>query len=131
MRFAEPVWLWMGLGVSAALIVLMCWSVRQRARALVALTGPKRSALGVASLSPARQRLKQAALLLGTASVFVALARPQWGYHLEAQHGRGIDLMFAIDTSKSMRADDLRPSRLARAKLAVEDLVSQLEGDRV
>lgn len=131
MRFATPEWLFAGALACAALCALMVWSGRLRSRSLERFVAARHAATLTRSLSPAKRRLKQVALLLGTALVFTALARPQWGYHEVKQHTRGIDLLFAIDTSKSMLAEDLRPSRLTRAKLAVEELLSKVEGDRL
>ena len=63
--------------------------------------------------------------------VFIALARPQIGFHWEEEKQRGIDILFAIDTSKSMLTQDVTPDRLSRAKLAIIDFVRQLGTDRV
>ena len=60
-----------------------------------------------------------------------ALARPQYGVIMEESEGRGRNIIIAIDTSKSMLANDLAPNRLERAKLAAEDLVKNLRGDRI
>ena len=65
-----------------------------------------------------------------TCMVF-ALARPQWGYVEREVQGEGRSIMIAIDTSRSMLADDLSPSRLTRAKLAAQDLVAALPGDKI
>ena len=78
--------------------------------------------------SPALQKVL---LLTAVFCCFVALARPQYGYRwIEVKH-KGIDILFALDTSKSMLVEDIRPNRLERSKLAVMDFVSQLGGDRV
>jgi Ca-activated chloride channel family protein len=61
----------------------------------------------------------------------VALAGPQKGYEWRDVKRKGIDILFAVDTSRSMLAEDLTPNRLERAKLSIRDLVEQLEGDRV
>jgi Ca-activated chloride channel homolog len=63
--------------------------------------------------------------------LFVALARPQAGYEWQETHRKGLELLFAVDTSKSMLAQDVKPDRLSRAKLAVHDLVDKLDGDAV
>jgi Ca-activated chloride channel family protein len=79
-----------------------------------------------------RRRRVRAGLLLGAVlCLALALAGPQWGFRWQEVRREGIDLVIAIDTSRSMLATDLKPSRLARAKLAVRDLVSHLQGDRV
>jgi Ca-activated chloride channel family protein len=59
------------------------------------------------------------------------LARPRWGYHLQEIKRQGLDILIAIDVSKSMLTQDVKPSRLERTKLAVRDLVMKLNGDRV
>jgi Ca-activated chloride channel family protein len=63
--------------------------------------------------------------------VALSLARPQFGMRLESRKARGIDLVVALDLSKSMLARDVVPSRLERAKLELNQLVDQLKGDRV
>jgi Ca-activated chloride channel family protein len=74
---------------------------------------------------------KQLLVVSGIAAGFATLARPQWGFRWEQERREGVDLMFAVDTSKSMRATDLRPDRLTRAKLAVSDLLREFPGERV
>ena len=69
--------------------------------------------------------------ILGVFCLFVALARPQAGYEWQETHRKGLELLFAVDTSKSMLAQDVKPDRLSRAKLAVHDLVDKLDGDAV
>ena len=60
-----------------------------------------------------------------------ALAGPKWGFHWQEVHREGIDLIVALDTSRSMLATDVKPNRLERAKLAIMDLVPLLQGDRI
>jgi Ca-activated chloride channel family protein len=61
----------------------------------------------------------------------LSLARPQWGEHWEEVHRRGLDLIVALDTSKSMLARDLKPNRMEQAKWGIRDLVLRLKGDRI
>jgi len=75
--------------------------------------------------------LKHLLIIAGVACVFVALARPQAGYRWEETHRKGLDILFAVDTSKSMLTQDVKPDRLTRAKMAVNDLVNKLDGDDV
>jgi len=72
-------------------------------------------------------------LLLGGAAALalLALARPQWGDVAEPRVTRSRDVMLALDLSRSMLADDVAPSRLARARLLVEALLDALRGERV
>lgn len=60
-----------------------------------------------------------------------ALTRPQWGFHWQQISRKGVDIFIAVDVSKSMLAEDIKPNRLERTKLAIKDIVTKLEGDRV
>ena len=62
---------------------------------------------------------------------FVAIARPQKGFEWHEVKRMGIDILFAVDTSRSMLAEDLTPNRLERARLGILDFVARLDGDRV
>ncbi|MEY4583347.1 MAG: hypothetical protein RL701_8050 [Pseudomonadota bacterium] len=70
-------------------------------------------------------------LLLGIACTLVALARPQYGSRTRMLRKRGIDVVLALDFSKSMLARDVRPSRIDRAKAEVTAFLNELSGDRV
>jgi Ca-activated chloride channel family protein len=70
-------------------------------------------------------------LCLGMLLVIVALARPQWGKLDEPVFDQSREIIIALDLSRSMLADDVRPSRLDRAKLLVSSLLEQLRGERV
>ncbi|HEX4140667.1 MAG TPA: VWA domain-containing protein, partial [Candidatus Methylacidiphilales bacterium] len=131
MKFAEPSWLIAGFLVIAGLVfVYRLLDARQRA-ALAEFASSHLLAKLTASFSPGRRMLKRGLFLAAIACIFVALARPQWGFHWVDQKERGIDLLFAIDTSKSMLTQDVNPDRLTRAKMAITDFVRKLDGDRV
>ncbi len=53
------------------------------------------------------------------------------GFEWQETHRKGLELLFAVDTSKSMLAQDVKPDRLTRAKMGVTDLVAKLNGDGV
>jgi len=57
--------------------------------------------------------------------------RPQWGFQWKEVKRKGLDILVAVDTSKSMLAEDVKPNRLERSKLALKDLVKKLRGDRI
>ncbi len=78
-----------------------------------------------------KSRLKLFLFSAGIALIFVALARPQYGFVWEEEKTIGTDIIFALDTSKSMLVQDLKPDRLERSKLAINDLVEKLSGDRI
>lgn len=77
------------------------------------------------------KRLKVVIILLAAILGTFALMRPQWGFRWEQVRRKGLDILIALDTSKSMLAEDVLPSRLERSKLAIKDLVKDLKGDRI
>jgi Ca-activated chloride channel family protein len=82
-------------------------------------------------ISFARQRTKAFLLVLALVFITAALARLQFGTHLERVKRQGIDLIIAVDVSTSMLARDMQPNRLERAKQQVRTIIDRLEGDRV
>ena len=83
------------------------------------------------SVSRSRRRWKAALLLLACALIVFALARPGWNPKSKKLERQGRDVVFVVDVSKSMLAEDLAPNRLERAKIAIADCLERLEGDRV
>lgn len=81
--------------------------------------------------SARRQRTKNLIRMLAAALLIAALARPQWGFKWEEVKQRGLSIIVALDTSKSMLAPDIKPNRLQQAKWGVRDLVKELRGDRI
>ena len=69
--------------------------------------------------------------LLALSLLTLALARPQWGTAWEEVQRKGLDIMMVMDTSNSMLAEDLKPSRFQRAKWGIQDLCKKLRGDRI
>ncbi len=130
MIFAHPHWFW-ALAAVPLLAALFLRSERQRARTIARLIAARLYDRLAGSASAGRRRARFVLLLLGLACALAALAQPRWGFSWQEQKRRGRDVLIAIDTSRSMLANDLAPSRLARAKLAAEDLIGQLSGDRV
>ena len=81
--------------------------------------------------STKRQRVKSMLRIAALALAIIALARPQWGFKWEEVRQRGLSILVALDTSKSMLAQDIKPNRLQQAKWGVRDLVKELKGDRI
>ncbi len=131
LHFGSPIWLW-GLATIPFFGALLLWAERDSARRLVVLLpAPRLRAQLTGAASVARRRWRYAFLLLGFAALLVTMAQPRFGYELHETHRRGLDVIVIVDVSKSMLATDVAPSRLARAKLTLQDLLSQLTGDRV
>ena len=130
LTFATPAWL--NLLWLLPLGFLLFWWAEQRRRALIGrIVAPKLRALLAGNTSPARRWFRNACVLGALSLLAVALAGPRLGYDtLEVPH-KGRDVLIAMDVSRSMLATDVAPTRLQRAKLLVEDLVSELGGDRL
>src|SRR5262249_32215729 len=62
--------------------------------------------------------------------LILAMARPQWGYQIEKIKQEGLDIVLAVDVSRSMLTQDVKPNRLERTKLAIKDLLKEINGDR-
>ena len=78
-----------------------------------------------------RERFKAVSLIMSVFFGVLALARPQWGDKEQVLKQQGMDILVAVDVSKSMLTRDVRPSRLERTQWALRDLVKKLNGDRV
>ena len=129
MRFANPGYFY--LLIIAALALFYIWSFRARKAALERFSQKELLKELLSSCNSVMQKIKAALLVLGAFFCLLALLRPQWGYHWEELKRRGLDIVIALDTSKSMLTEDVLPSRLERSKLAIRDFVSNLKGDRL
>lgn len=69
--------------------------------------------------------------ILALAAIILALARPQWDYETRELEKKGMDIVFAIDVSRSMDAQDVMPSRLMRALIQISAFLEQLDTDRI
>ena len=82
-------------------------------------------------VSTLRPILKFIILMLALASIVFAIAMPQTGSKLEKKKRKGVELMILLDVSNSMLAQDIKPSRLERAKQALSKLIDKLEDDKI
>jgi Ca-activated chloride channel homolog len=131
MKFANPQILWL-LPVAVPLLTWFLWWAWRRKQALIAQFVQSRLlAQLTVGVSPLRQKARLALIVFAVAAALLALARPQWGFDWEEAKQRGLDIVVAIDTSRSMLAEDVRPNRLARAKLAALDLMKLARNDRL
>lgn len=78
-----------------------------------------------------KSTLKLIFILLGIASLTMALVNPKMGTKLETVKREGVDIVFAVDVSKSMLAEDIAPNRLEKAKRLVSEIINQLASDRI
>lgn len=137
MTFAEPQYLYLALLALPALFLLFAWSERRRRAALARLGNPGLNGPAAlkaierlsASVNRRGRRQQRILWLAAVGLLLVALARPQWGEEVQNVERRGVQVMIALDVSKSMLAQDIKPNRLERAKLEIADLMQKLDGD--
>lgn len=86
-------------------------------------------------LTPSKSRykgvLKLLLFLLGLSGLILGLVNPKIGTKLETVKREGVDIVFAIDVSKSMLAEDIAPNRLEKSKRLVSEIINQLASDRI
>ena len=131
MRFEHSNLLWLLLVVPPALGLFFWWADRARQRLLTQFVEARLLSQLTVGISPARRKARAVLLILSVAALIITLARPQHGYDLEEVAQRGLDIVLAIDTSKSMLATDIAPNRLERAKLAALELMQVAKADRL
>jgi Ca-activated chloride channel family protein len=130
MDFAEPTYLFC-FGPLLWLALLLFFLSKRKQAALNRLGTPQLIAKLSATVNRLGRRWQIALWFLALALVIVVLARPRWGSQVEYVERRGVEIMIALDVSQSMLAEDLKPNRLARAKLEISELMDRLEGNEV
>src|SRR6266852_6317858 len=131
MRFEHPQLLWLLLLALPGLTGFFWWSWRERRRLIAQFVQSRLLANLTVGASARRLKIRLALLIAAVGLLVITLARPQWGFDWEEAKQRGLDVVVAIDTSRSMLAEDVAPNRLARAKLAALDLKKLARTDRV
>ncbi len=130
LRFANPQALYLLLLVPA-LVVFYAAVFRWKRRAMERFGRIELVQILAASVSRPRQRLKAALVVAAISLMILALARPQVGTRLEEVKREGLDIVVAVDVSRSMLAEDIKPNRLEKAKHELKNFIDHLEGDRI
>jgi Ca-activated chloride channel homolog len=129
MIFGEPAWLW-GLLVVPFLAALIVYNDRRRQARLRRIVAVRLLPELTDAVAQMRMLAKRILFLMALAAFLIAVARPQFGFVEQNFTQRGRDIVLAIDTSKSMLSTDFAPNRLTRAKLAAQDIMNAMKGDR-
>ena len=130
MRFAHPLHFWL-LFLLPFLGAFFLWAIVRKRRAMQLFARADLLDKLTQNVSRERQYLKYILLLGGTLFLILALTGPQFGAKLALAQRQGVDAMVLLDVSRSMLAQDVKPSRLASAKYQIGQLLDRLRGDRL
>src|SRR3989440_3264194 len=130
MSFGAPEWLW-GLLLIPILMAFFIRAERLGLRRLQEFVSARLLPQLAGTVNRPRRVVRFALQLLGLSFGLLSLAQPRWGYTFEDVKRKGLDLLIAVDTSRSMLSNDVAPNRLERVKLAAQELINELQGDRV
>lgn len=130
-HFAEPTWLWLAVLGPVSLLGLQWYTTRARLQQMEQLASARFLDSLLRSVSPMRRRWKSLLLMVAVAGLGITLARPQWGRLPDTVQTASEDIIFLLDSSRSMLSEDVRPNRLERAKLAMLDFLQTHPGGRV
>ena len=112
------------------LLVVAVYGIRKRYRMLASFLKPSLIAVMVPEYSAGRRWTKALLLVLSLFFVVLSLTGPEVGFRWETVEQKGIDIMIALDCSRSMLATDIKPSRLEQAKREIIDLLNMMQSDR-
>ncbi|HTR43213.1 MAG TPA: VWA domain-containing protein [Pseudomonadales bacterium] len=129
--FGSPNMLWLLLIVPPALALFFWWRERVRQQLLGQFIEARLLSALTVGVSPQRRKIRFTLIIVASVFLILALARPRHGYDLQEVEQSGLDIVVAVDTSKSMLAQDIVPSRLQRAKLAALELMQDAKSDRL
>jgi Ca-activated chloride channel homolog len=113
------------------IIVFGMWADGVRKKTIEKFAEEKLSGELLKTVNISRKKLKNLMITMALVFILIALLKPQWGFSWQEVKRQGLDILIALDTSNSMLAEDVKPNRLRRSKLAIRDLVRKLVGDRV
>lgn len=131
MNVAEPVFLWLATVFAPITLGFFWWTWRRKQAASRRFVRSRLFDQLTVGVSIPRQIIKRWMVGLALVVLLIALARPRWGYHEQETVSSGLDILVCMDVSRSMLAEDTKPNRLARAKLAAYDLMALARTERL
>jgi len=123
--------LWLLFSVPVVLLPAYIWCFWRKANTLRILASNEMLKKINISVSLKKQILKALLLITAFISIVTALTEPKWNPQAQKIKREGRDVVILLDTSRSMLAEDIKPNRLERAKIAITDLMETLKGDRI
>jgi Ca-activated chloride channel family protein len=123
--------LWLLFAVPAILLPACIWCFWRKAQALRILASIDMLKKINSTVSIKKQIVKALMLITAFIIIVIALTEPKWNPQAQKIKRKGRDIVILLDTSRSMLAEDIKPNRLERAKIAITDLMETLGGDRL
>ena len=123
--------LWLLFIVPVILVPVYIWCFWRKVQTLRILASTDMLKRINVSVSLKKQVFKAFLLISAFVLIVIALTRPRWNPQVQKIKRQGRDVCILLDTSRSMLAEDIKPSRLERSKIAIRDLMETLQGDRV
>ena len=114
-----------------ALIIWLYWIINSRNKMLLSTVDKSLRERLLIKIDKKRLLQKDRFLYLSMLILIFSASGPQIGTRLAPLDRKGIDLVFAVDVSTSMNAEDVKPSRLEKAKFEISQMIRQLKGDRI
>ncbi len=130
MRFGDLYFMWFLLLVPCLILVFRIAAIRKKTAEARFADHHLVKQLSM-HVDPRRVLLKKVLIVCAFFLMTISLIQPKWGFHWEEIKRKGIDIVVALDLSKSMLAEDIKPNRLERARMEIKNLVNILQGDRI
>ena len=130
MQFGNLNGFWL-MALPPLLGVFYAWAFKRRRTLLFRFADASLAGGLVRSVSVAKRVIKAGLMVLALFFMVLTLTEPKWGFHWENVKRRGLDMVVALDLSKSMAAEDAKPNRLEAAKREVKSLIHVMTGDRI
>ncbi|MFC1504633.1 VWA domain-containing protein [Spirochaetota bacterium] len=130
LHFASPYFIWL-LVLIPALVIFYIFSYYKKKKDISQIGDTAVIQRLTRNINPLKRFIKIVLLFLAIFLLVITLMQPQWGTRLTTMKRKGIDIVFVLDVSRSMLAEDIKPSRLEKAKSEIITFLNNLRGDRV
>jgi len=130
MRFGNLGYLWFLLLIPVCGLFFI-WAVKSKRKALQTFADSDVLKHLIKSVDFRIQKIRMVLILVILLFLVISLVQPKWGYQWKEVKRKGLDIVIALDLSKSMLAEDVKPNRLEGAKREIKSLINMMKGDRI
>jgi len=120
-----------GIWIIIAIIIFLVWAFKRKQIILQKFVQNEMLKKMTNHVNIRSQHYKATLVIAALLFIVFALMEPKWGYHWETIKRKGNDVIVAVDVSRSMLANDIKPNRLDKAKREILDLINMMKGDRI